>query len=306
MTLFISNIDLIYNFFFIARGLAGSRRVRPEPTASLLMSQMSQYKILQVRSWYSKHFSTSPMLCAYPPIFYPGSAQYLAFSVVSISRRLLVMRRPLPIFGTIVANKYREGVYAKLLTLMEYSRIIRELKYVLLVCLLIGFSAYSILVPGPVLEMPRIFTSPDLAELLRIAKDTYIRHVCSVHEVPSPCHCDEALNKAMPIFLDSKELPSENYNGCQEQGSRCCCFRWSCDSGVNTVGIRQLLGNQCVLIDFCSSFLFGIHAQLGEKTVYKVCHESIVQSLLSFFRYICSKSSRVCWYKISCYYYLAS
>lgn len=119
ITLFISNIDILSNFLFIARGHAGSRRVSPEPTGSLLMSNMSQYKILQVRSWYSKHFSTSPMLCAYHPIFYPASAQYLAFCVVSISRRLLVMRRPLPILGTIVANKYRDGIYAKLLTLID-------------------------------------------------------------------------------------------------------------------------------------------------------------------------------------------
>lgn len=119
ITLFISNIDILSNFLFIARGHAGCRRVSPEPTGSLLMSNMSQYKILQVRSWYSKHFSTSPMLCAYHPIFYPASAQYLAFCVVSISRRLLVMRRPLPILGTIVANKYRDGIYAKLLTLID-------------------------------------------------------------------------------------------------------------------------------------------------------------------------------------------
>lgn len=128
MTLFISNIDiLLSHFLFIARGHAGSRRVSPEPTGSLLMSNMSKYKILQVRSWYSKYFSTSPMLCAYPPIFYPASAQYLAFSVVSISRQLLVMRRPLPILGTIVANKYRDGIYAKLLTLIDKNRISRYL-----------------------------------------------------------------------------------------------------------------------------------------------------------------------------------
>lgn len=111
ITLFIGNIDILYDFILIARGHTGSRRVSPEPTGSLLMSYMSQYKILQVRSWYSKHFSTSPMLCAYPPIFYPASAQYLALSAVSISRRLLVMRRPLPILGTIVANKYLSGVF---------------------------------------------------------------------------------------------------------------------------------------------------------------------------------------------------
>lgn len=49
--------------------------------------EMTQYKIIEKRLWYSKLFSHSP---GYPP------AQYLAFCVVSISRRQLVMRRPLP------------------------------------------------------------------------------------------------------------------------------------------------------------------------------------------------------------------
>lgn len=86
-------------------------------SASLLMQYMCKYQMLQLELWYSKRLCRWPLLCAYPPIFYPASAQYLAYIVVSISRRLLVMRRPLPILGTIVANKYRVGVLEKLLSL---------------------------------------------------------------------------------------------------------------------------------------------------------------------------------------------
>lgn len=129
MTLFqiMINLDFLSNFIFIARGHAGSRRVTPEPTASLLMTEMSQYsKILQVRSWYSKHFSSSPMLCAYPTIFYPASALYLAFCAESITRWRLVMRRPLPMLGTIVANKYITGIFYKILKLQRNERIRKE------------------------------------------------------------------------------------------------------------------------------------------------------------------------------------
>lgn len=91
-------------------------RVRPEPTGSPLLMYMNQSKILELRSWYSKHFSTSPLLYAYPPIFYAASAQYLALHLVSISRRQLVMRRPLPILGTIVATKYRDGIYKQIIS----------------------------------------------------------------------------------------------------------------------------------------------------------------------------------------------
>lgn len=113
------NIDIFYRFIFIARGYAGSRRVIAEPTASLLMSYMSQYKILEVRSWYSKFWSSSPMLCAYPPTFYAASARYLAFCAVSITRKQLVMRRPLPILGTIAANKYLSGIYKQIIRLQR-------------------------------------------------------------------------------------------------------------------------------------------------------------------------------------------
>lgn len=63
---------------------------------------MSLCKSLQLRERYANNFSKSPLLCAIPPHLYPASAKDLAFSAVSISKRLLVMRRPLPISGTVL------------------------------------------------------------------------------------------------------------------------------------------------------------------------------------------------------------
>ena len=109
-------IDLLYSLIWIARGNAGSRQLTPfsSPTASLLMTEMSLYKIKAVRSFYSQYFSTSPMLCSYPPQFDYASAQYLAFCAESISSRLLVMRRPLPLLSRILSNNYLSGTYEKL------------------------------------------------------------------------------------------------------------------------------------------------------------------------------------------------
>ncbi|KAL4187247.1 hypothetical protein AMTRI_Chr09g18020 [Amborella trichopoda] len=83
-------IDILDRFIFIAR-YGGSRRVILEPTASLLMTEMSQYQILGFRSWYSKFFSCSPI----------------------------------PILGRIVANKYSQGIYEKIIRIEpEMGRVI--------------------------------------------------------------------------------------------------------------------------------------------------------------------------------------
>ena len=115
------NLNPIWNIIFIARGHAGCRRVRNEPTTSLLMTEMSQFKSSQLRKQYANTFCKSPLLCAYPPHVYAASAKHLGFSAVSISKRLLIMRRPLPISGTVlgfkVASQYTKGVFDKLLTL---------------------------------------------------------------------------------------------------------------------------------------------------------------------------------------------
>lgn len=80
-------------------------------------------------------------------------------------------------------------------------------RFILLVCLLLGFSVYCALVPRAFLEAPHVICYPDLGELIKIGKDTYFNHKCSLHATPSPCSCGESLNKAVPIYLNSQELP---------------------------------------------------------------------------------------------------
>lgn len=80
-------------------------------------------------------------------------------------------------------------------------------RFILLMCLLLGFTLYCFIVPGPFLEAPGLILSTDLKELIRIGRDTYVDHICSTHHTPSPCVCGEPLNRAMPILLNSQELP---------------------------------------------------------------------------------------------------
>lgn len=117
------NIEILYHFLFIARGHAGCWRVLPEPTASLLMTEMSQLKRCEARTRYSKFFSSSPILCAIPTNYYAASARYLAFCVESITRQRLIIRRPLPLLGAIVAKQYITRIVEKIHWL-EHAKVI--------------------------------------------------------------------------------------------------------------------------------------------------------------------------------------
>jgi len=71
-----------------------------------------------------------------------------------------------------------------------------DIRFVLLICLLTGFSFWSFLTSEPLLLKPEALSSPDLELEVRVVKDTLVDHVCSTHGVPSPCDCGEPLNKA--------------------------------------------------------------------------------------------------------------
>lgn len=68
----------------------------------------------------------------------------------------------------------------------------KDIRFVTLVCLLIGFSAWWILVPEQLLEGPGVLCSPP--DIARLVKDTFIDQVCSEHHVSSPCDCGEPIN----------------------------------------------------------------------------------------------------------------
>lgn len=74
-------------------------------------------------------------------------------------------------------------------------------RFILLVCLLTGFSLYCFNVPLAFLENPSLIHAPNLGLLTEIGRDTFVDLVCTEHRTPSPCECGEPLNRELPIML---------------------------------------------------------------------------------------------------------
>lgn len=79
----------------------------------------------------------------------------------------------------------------------------RDMRFILCLCGMIGFSVWWAIAPDPMLFMPISLYSPDHSFLLRVVRETYIDHICSVHpSVVSPCPCGEPLNNAVRDIFD--------------------------------------------------------------------------------------------------------
>lgn len=72
----------------------------------------------------------------------------------------------------------------------------RDTRFVLVFCLMIGFSVWWFTAPLPLLHKPAVLTSPDLPLIIQVFKDTVYNKICSTHHLPSPCECGEPLNRA--------------------------------------------------------------------------------------------------------------
>lgn len=86
---------------------------------------------------------------------------------------------------------------------IRYSYI-TDMRFVLALCAMIGLSVwwYNLNVPESVLLTPDALVSPDLKLLVKVARDTFVNHVCSSHpQVSSPCDCGEPLNNAARDLL---------------------------------------------------------------------------------------------------------
>lgn len=81
----------------------------------------------------------------------------------------------------------------------------RDLRFVLAICLIIGFSAWWGLAPDLLLERPAVLCSPDLELVSRVVKDTFVDHICSTHKVSSPCDCGEPLKKVAKDLFSTEE-----------------------------------------------------------------------------------------------------
>lgn len=77
---------------------------------------------------------------------------------------------------------------------IQYSYV-RDTRFVLLVCALVGFFVWWKIAPSQLLLKPDTLSAADLGMLCRVAKDTFVNNICSSHQVPSPCECGEPLNQ---------------------------------------------------------------------------------------------------------------
>lgn len=80
-------------------------------------------------------------------------------------------------------NHYRMKPFS-LSEAISYSYI-RDLRFVLVLTLLIGISYWWFSVPEQLLVKPMALQSPDLGLLVNAAKKTFLHHPCSIHDFPS-------------------------------------------------------------------------------------------------------------------------
>lgn len=81
---------------------------------------------------------------------------------------------------------------------------VRDLRFVLLLTLLIGISYWWFSVPEQLLVKPMALQSPDLGLLVNSAKKTFLHHPCSIHEFPSTSR-EAALNQATKDLLSPQD-----------------------------------------------------------------------------------------------------
>lgn len=81
----------------------------------------------------------------------------------------------------------------------------RDMRFVLLTCLLMGFSLWWFYVPEQLLEKPAALCSPDLGQVVRVVRDTFVNQISSNHHVSSPCDCGEPLNNTAKLLFEPQE-----------------------------------------------------------------------------------------------------
>lgn len=72
----------------------------------------------------------------------------------------------------------------------------KDIRFVLLLCLSLGFSLFWLHAPELVILNPPSLCSPDFELLQSVVQDTFINNLCSIHQESCPCECGEPLNRA--------------------------------------------------------------------------------------------------------------
>lgn len=112
----------------------------------------------------------------------------LPFNIDSsrIPRKIMGLSELLSQDSRIISFKLSDAVIYSLL---------HDIRFVSLLCLILGFTVWWSLVPYEILNHPGVLSSPDIGNIVRVTRDTFENNVCSLHQTPSPCDCGEHINR---------------------------------------------------------------------------------------------------------------
>ncbi|GMH13107.1 hypothetical protein Nepgr_014948 [Nepenthes gracilis] len=101
----------------------------------------------------------------------------------------------------------------------------RDMRFVLVLCAMIGFSLWWGAAPEPLLLKPEALSAPDINLVTQVVKETFVNRVCTNHpQVLSPCDCGEPLNNiARSLFeeppFDPLGIKTEETGRASEEGN---------------------------------------------------------------------------------------
>ncbi|KAK7297738.1 hypothetical protein VNO77_47737 [Canavalia gladiata] len=120
----------------------------------------------------------------------------LPFQVVPYRTPLIRSPVQKPGLLNVLGDSYTERIKSfNLKEAIRYSYL-KDLRFILCLCAMLGFSIWWIVAPEPLLIKPAALCSPDLSTIFKVVRETFIDQVCCSHpQVASPCDCGEPLNK---------------------------------------------------------------------------------------------------------------
>lgn len=72
----------------------------------------------------------------------------------------------------------------------------RDTRFLLLTCLILGFALWWCFMPEPLVLKPDALKADNLGQVVQVCKDAFLDRVCSSHHIKSPCDlCIEPLKK---------------------------------------------------------------------------------------------------------------
>lgn len=127
---------------------------------------------------------------------------------------------------------------------------VRDLRFVSFLCLILGVTIWWASAPEPLLHKPAAICAPDIGLLCRVVKETFVNHVCSVHQVPSPCECGEPLNQVARDMFQVEETKFDPLNLKKNTGkhkssvhAHCRCYFGTGFNGISLTLWRINVGN---------------------------------------------------------------